>query len=324
MLASGSKGNSTVLSSSGASILVDAGLSCRETLKRMRSAGEDPERLKAILISHEHQDHVNGLSVLARKLKVPVYLTNPTYREWERAMAPPRRKFVSAAAYFASRSAPVKGSAVEIAVEAETETEDQPPAKPDLTEASVTRCSPEEEEPELKVGAQIAAELPALEYFSSGQRFAIGDIEILPFTIPHDAADPVGFLFRIDGVKIAIVTDLGYVTENVKVHLRNCDVLMIESNHDVEMLREGPYPWSVKQRVLSRVGHLSNRALAHFLANDYDGGAAFLVLAHLSEANNHPELARKTAEQALGEQLPLIANKLLLASQSEPLEPIRL
>jgi phosphoribosyl 1,2-cyclic phosphodiesterase len=98
----------------------------------------------------------------------------------------------------------------------------------------------------------------------------------------------------------------------------------MESNHDVEMLRSGPYPWSVKQRVMSRVGHLSNEALAEFFSSDYDGGAEYLVLAHLSEQNNHPAIARAAAEQALGGSLGLWHNRVLLASQTEVLAPIRL
>jgi phosphoribosyl 1,2-cyclic phosphodiesterase len=99
---------------------------------------------------------------------------------------------------------------------------------------------------------------------------------------------------------------------------------MIESNHDVEMLRVGPYPWAVKQRVMSRVGHLSNDALADFLTKDYDGGAEFLILAHLSEQNNHPAVARMTAERALGDQRSFVGNQLVLATQHEPLPAIRL
>ena len=114
------------------------------------------------------------------------------------------------------------------------------------------------------------------------------------------------------------------VCTSISCYLRNCDALMIESNHDLEMLRGGPYPWSVKQRVMSRVGHLSNEALAQFFASDYDGGAAFLVLAHLSECNNHPELARETAERALAPRGKLLGNRVMLASQSEPMESIRL
>ena len=120
-----------------------------------------------------------------------------------------------------------------------------------------------------------------LEHFSAGRGFRVGDIEVMRFTIPHDAADPVGFTFRAEGVKIGFATDLGYMPTNVRDHLRGCSVFRVmESNHDVEMLRSGPYPWSVKQRVMSRVGHLSNDALAEFFSSDYDGGAEYVVLAH--------------------------------------------
>jgi phosphoribosyl 1,2-cyclic phosphodiesterase len=163
-----------------------------------------------------------------------------------------------------------------------------------------------------------------VETFCAGSSFTVGDIAVTPFTIPHDAADPVAFAFRTEGVKLAIVTDLGYMPASVRHHVRGCDVLMLESNHDLEMLRVGPYPWSVKQRVMSRVGHLSNDALAEFFTSDYDGNAAFLVLAHLSEQNNHPELARGAAERALGGRRTLLHNRVLLASQTVPLEPLRL
>jgi phosphoribosyl 1,2-cyclic phosphodiesterase len=142
----------------------------------------------------------------------------------------------------------------------------------------------------------------------------------MPFTTPHDAADPVGFTFVAEGIKIGLVTDLGYISPNVKDHLRGCHGLMIESNHDLEMLRTGSYPWAVKQRVLSRVGHLSNEALADFLASDYDGEAAFVVLAHLSEQNNHPEIARSAAEKALGSRRNLLRNHLMLASQHQAVQ----
>jgi phosphoribosyl 1,2-cyclic phosphodiesterase len=123
---------------------------------------------------------------------------------------------------------------------------------------------------------------------------------------------------------MALATDLGYMPPNVKSALKRVDVLLLESNHDLEMLRDGPYPWSVKQRVLSRVGHLSNHATAEFLQKDYDGSAAWIVLGHLSESNNAPELARLSAEQALGNQPMLLGNRVLLAHQAAPLDPITL
>ena len=269
VLASGSKGNATVVSTSRTRVLVDAGLSCRETLRRMSAANEEP-RLDAILISHEHSDHIAGLDVLARKLKVPVYITEPTYEAWQRDPASRGRL-------------------------AHTDT-GKSNGKPKLERR---------------------------EEFRSGRSFHIGDIAVEPFTVPHDAVDPVGFAFRAEGVKVAIVTDLGYMPPNVRQHIKGCDVLMIESNHDLEMLRGGSYPWSVKQRVMSRVGHLSNDSLAEFFAGDYDGDAAFVILAHISEENNHPELARAAAEKALSPRSSLLhANRLMLAPQRVPMEPV--
>lgn len=140
---------------------------------------------------------------------------------------------------------------------------------------------------------------PTLETFQAGTTFCIGDIEIDSFTIPHDAVDPVGFCFRTHGIKVGVVTDLGYVPESIKVHLRGSDLLFIESNHDTEMLKVGPYPWSVKQRVMGRKGHLSNEVVSDFIRNDLDLSTSTLVLGHLSEHNNHPEIVRFVASRAL-------------------------
>lgn len=164
--------------------------------------------------------------------------------------------------------------------------------------------------------------LPAVEYFHSGTGFTIGDIDVCPFTIPHDAADPCGFVFSNMGIRFGLATDLGYMPPNVKSALRNVDLLLLESNHDLEMLKDGPYPWSVKQRVLSRVGHLSNLAAAEFLERDYDGGAHTIILGHLSESNNVPELARIAAEDAIGDRMRLLGNRIVLAQQHVPMEPI--
>ena len=300
VLASGSKGNSTLVCSSRTRILVDAGLSCRELLKRMQMANEDPAAIDALLITHEHQDHVQGVAVLARKLGVPVYFTQATHRAWMRWMMPHKR--MTYAAWLAQRQQDLaQRQAEDAGVVAEEE------------DAACAEESPKQEDP---------CRLPGVEYFAAGSGFSIGDIAVTPFTIPHDAADPVGFVFEADGVRMAIATDLGYIPPNVKMAIRNCDVLMLESNHDLEMLRDGPYPWSVKQRVMSRVGHLSNEATSDFLQKNYDGNASYVVLAHLSESNNLPELARVTAERALRDRMSLLANKLLLAQQNAPLEPI--
>lgn len=140
---------------------------------------------------------------------------------------------------------------------------------------------------------------PRLERFQAGCGFDVGELEVRSFTIPHDAIDPVGYLFRADGVRIGVVTDLGYMPGSIKVHLRSADLLLLESNHDLGMLKDGPYPWPVKQRVMSRRGHLSNEVVADFIRDDLDCTVSTLILGHLSEHNNHPELVRRSAAQAL-------------------------
>jgi phosphoribosyl 1,2-cyclic phosphodiesterase len=326
VLASGSKGNSTVVSGGRTRILVDAGLSCRELFRRMRLAGEEPETLDAIVVTHEHVDHINGLSVTARKLGIPVYFTEGTHRAWMRWRTP-RRQMTYAQWIEQCRRQAAERQAESAQFDVEAEGDES-----DLAADSgpvAAECQTETNEPQSSIQAPPTPApqkdltwLPAVEYFQAGQPFQIGDIAVSPFTIPHDAADPVGFVFKTEGVRIAFATDLGYIPPNVKAQLKGVDLLLLESNHDLEMLRDGPYPWSVKQRVLSRVGHLSNEAAATFLENEYDGQAAYIVLAHLSESNNLPELAKVTAERALNGRASLLANRLLLAAQHEALSSI--
>jgi len=170
--------------------------------------------------------------------------------------------------------------------------------------------------------------LNAVEKIQAGQRFMIGDIDVHAFAIPHDAADPIGFTFKANGAKFALVTDLGYLPELVKVHLRDADCLLLESNHDLDMLKVGPYPWVVKQRVLSRTGHLSNLAVSEYLADPdgFDARARYLIMAHISQENNHPEVVRLSAEQALEKRPAECAfqGQLMLASQATPLKPLEL
>jgi hypothetical protein len=259
---------------------------------------------------------VNGLAVTARKLGIPVYFTEATHRAWMRWLTP-RRQMTYAQWIEQCRKQTAERQPEAEAAAAENEADEggveMRAAAEGPSVATEPDPSPEKEDP---------AWLPAVEYFEAGCRFSIGDIEVSPFTIPHDAADPVGFVFASEGVRMAFATDLGYIAPNVKAHLKGVDLLLLESNHDLEMLRDGPYPWSVKQRVLSRVGHLSNEAAAQFLSTGYDGQAAYVILAHLSESNNLPDLARIAAERALEGRASLLANRLMLAGQHEPLSAI--
>ena len=381
VLASGSKGNATIVAAGATRLLVDAGLSCRELLRRMALSGEDPASLTAILITHEHLDHVAGLSVLARRLGIPVFFTEATHRAWTRMMTPRKRTTyaqwleglrqeraarqgeitvgemaVSArdhlpahrlaaagtssagtvtAAQAATPATPAAATFT-LTARAEPQTEAFGPeigkpqscelqfGEPDSCEFEGYEPEPCEPESSRALARIDPAFLPAVEYFQAGRRFSIGELDISPFTLPHDAADPCGFVFhaRSETLRMAVATDLGYMPPNVKLALREVDVLLLESNHDLEMLRDGPYPWSLKQRVLSRVGHLSNAAAAEFLTRDYDGGAHTIVLGHLSEQNNLPDLARFAAEQAIGDRLSLLGNRIVLAAQDEPLAPI--
>lgn len=137
------------------------------------------------------------------------------------------------------------------------------------------------------------------ETFDAGTGITIGDLEIGSFTIPHDAVDPVGFTVRADGVRAAIVTDLGYMPDSIKMHLRGTDLLLLESNHNLEMLKVGPYPWSIKQRIMGRKGHLSNDAAYDYISQEMDTSVSTLILGHLSENTNYPSLVEQMAEQAL-------------------------
>ena len=229
-------------------LLVDVGFSLREIGKRLDDIGERAEDLDAVLISHEHADHVRGLPQAAKKLKIPIHLTAMTDDAIDWHKARPRR-----------------------------------------------------------------------EIFQAGQRLVIGDVEIDSFTIPHDAVDPVAFCFRSQGVKLGLVTDLGYMPDSVRLQIEGCQLLVLESNHDLDMLKVGPYPWFVKQRVMSRMGHLSNQAVSDFLSGGFDRAARAVVLAHLSDNNNHPAIARLFATGAL-EEAGARDTRVVVAAQDRPTE----
>jgi phosphoribosyl 1,2-cyclic phosphodiesterase len=222
----------------------------KELGRRLATIGEQLERIDAILITHEHTDHVSGLPVLARnkKISAAIHMTRLTAPAIDWGETPPQR----------------------------------------------------------------------LETFQAGAALCIGDVEVQSFSLPHDAIDPVGFAFAAEGIRIAIATDLGYIPESVKFHLRRTDVLLLESNHDLDMLKLGPYPWSVKQRVMSRVGHLSNLVMSDFLSQDLDSCTSKLVLGHLSEHNNHPAIVGMMANEVLERRG--LSTQLSIASQNIPSE----
>jgi phosphoribosyl 1,2-cyclic phosphodiesterase len=246
VLGSSSTGNCTFIASSQTKILLDAGFSPTQTLKRLHIIGESLDDIDALIISHEHTDHVNGITGLLSKRRIPVYIGERTFA----ALTPP------------------------------------------------IPCD-------------------RLETIKAGEPFFLKDLTISPFSIPHDAIDPLGFTFEAAGIRIGHVTDLGFLTELVVQRLRGCDVLVLESNHDLEMLKVGPYPWFVKQRIMGREGHLSNEVTARFLSDNFDGQARYIVLAHLSESNNHPAIARMVAAQAL-EPRGFDLERLHMASKTTP------
>jgi phosphoribosyl 1,2-cyclic phosphodiesterase len=263
VLASGSTGNAAFLATSKTRILIDAGLSVRDLTRRLAEIGEKPEDIDAVLITHEHSDHVAGLVRFMR---------------WRAKI---NRKINKSVAVFVSR----------------------------LTAPTIEWAGPDGE----SVGTP-----PPIERFQAGSGWMVGNIAVESFTIPHDAIDPVGFCFHAEGVKVGVATDLGYVPDSIKVHLRRVQILLLESNHDLDMLKVGPYPWSVKQRVMGRNGHLSNAVTCDFVENDLDGGVHTLILGHLSEQNNHPAIVRMGAEQSLLRRG--LAPRLIIAEQRKPTE----
>lgn len=236
LLASGSRGNSIYISDGTTAVLIDAGLSGVEIERRLKSRGLSPENLDALIVSHEHSDHVNGVGILSRKYGLPVYMNADTQK-----------------------------AAVRL--------------------GKVKHIHP----------------------FTCSTAFSINAMRFHPFSISHDAADPAGFTVRHGEKKIGIATDLGIVTGLVKEHLKGCALLILEANHDPDMLAEGPYPWPLKQRIKSRVGHLANadtHDLLHELQHD---DLRHVVLAHLSETNNTPEIAFRTVSAALTRCTPRLS-----------------
>jgi phosphoribosyl 1,2-cyclic phosphodiesterase len=263
VLGSGSTGNAVLICAGQTRVLVDAGLSAKEIIRRLAMMGEDISQLDGIIITHEHSDHAGGLRVLLKLLDCPVYISGETRDAY-------------------------------------------------IGEKSLNR-----EEPERRAGALRGR----VEEIWSSTDFRVGEIDFHPFTVPHDAVDNFGFVASYQGTRVATVMDFGHVTTLISERLRGCAAIVIESNHSRDMLKAcDVYPWELKQRILSRTGHISNEDIAHWLSNGFDGAADHVVLAHLSQRANNPHLAKLSAEMALGDRGGLfpVTTKITLSDYREP------
>lgn len=230
-LASGSKGNSVYVNSGETSVLIDAGLSATETLKRLALAGIDSGGISAILVTHDHNDHVAGAGVLARKLKIPVIISYLT----------------------------------------------------------------------MQACTHLFKKCEMIE-FESGYPFTFRDLHIDPFITTHDAVDPIGYLIESTEGRFGHATDFGITTRVISEKLKGCRALLIEANHDLDMLMNGPYPWHLKQRIKSSHGHISNNQSMELLNDLLHEELEGVFLAHISEVNNDPAIPHRVATELLANQ----------------------
>jgi len=230
-IGSGSEGNGTLIcSGDGDVILLDCGFSGREAVKRLATLNLGLEDISAILVTHEHSDHVKGVALLANKGRIPVYCTWGTW---------------------AAKLHTV------------------------LDESLLTVISPH-------------------------QRFSIGNILVQPVPVPHDAREPCQFIFESSGQRLGILTDVGSITPHMVEQYQRCDALMLECNHDLNMLAESAYPPSLKRRVAGPLGHLNNQQAAEMLGQLDCSRLQHLVATHISQKNNHPELAMQALRGVVG------------------------
>jgi len=242
VLASGSGGNATVVECGETLVLLDCGISLRRLRSGMKALGMSPGRIQAVLLTHEHDDHVKGLEVFLRHHPVPVLATAGT------------------------------------------------------------------------IGAMPVA--PAeVKVIAAGRRVRLGDLEVTPVPICHDAREPVGFVVEGGGRRAGMVTDTGVLTDLLLDVLSGCNALLLECNHDRDLLRYGPYPWPLKQRIASRTGHLSNDKARAGIERLAHAGLDVVVGMHLSQTNNRPDLAARE----LGEVLAGSSVRIEMSSQDEPL-----
>jgi phosphoribosyl 1,2-cyclic phosphodiesterase len=233
ILASGSSANCTFVQTPRTSLLIDAGLSGRETLRRMEQIGARMDDISGICVTHEHSDHSSGLRVLQRRHNVPLYANSGT----------------------------IDG---------------------------------------LKHNDARFGELD-WQVFTTGSVFEVGDITIEPFSVPHDAYEPVGFVLNAGAIRVGVVTDMGLATTLIRERLRSCDAVVIESNHDEQMLMQAARPWSLKQRIRGRQGHLSNKGAAEVIRDIASTRLQRIYLAHLSRDCNRQDLALRETTASLGQ-----------------------
>lgn len=259
VLASGSKGNATWIGDHTTGVLIDCGISTRQVFKRLEAVGLPHAPIDAVLVTHEHSDHVGGARVLCDRLRrrtgrsVPFFMTAGTLRGTH------------------------------------------PKSRPDAVEEVVP-----------------------------GEAFRVRHLEIDPFSIPHDVRDPVAYRVGLDGTWAGVVTDLGRSTALVRRKLASLSVAVLEFNHDTSMLLDGPYPWSLKQRIRSAHGHLSNAQAAELLTGALEDGGPLrrLILAHLSDENNAPDVARSASQAALEAVGAHDTVAVQVAQQAVPLAPV--
>ncbi len=243
-LGSGSSGNCIYIGDENSALLLDAGFSAKEILKRLKEAGLDPALIKGVVVTHEHSDHAKGVGVISRKLKIPVYISAKTFGKI----------------------------------------------------------------------SHFVGDISEVVHFNAGEDFEAAGLSVLSFATPHDAVDPCAFQFRTNGTKVAVVTDVGTTSMLIEERIKDVDYLMIEANHNREMLMAGPYPWELKQRVASRKGHLSNEDSGKLVKKVAHPNLQGVTFAHLSETNNNPNLVRQVGEDALdASQIPFT-----IASQGYP------
>ena len=229
-LGSGSEGNGLVVEAGGTRILIDCGFGVKETALRLARLGLEPESLAAIIVTHEHNDHIGGVPAFAAKHRIAVWATFGT----------------------------------------------------------------------LVVTAERFEAVDRVYAFDSFDCFSIGDLNVIPIAVPHDAREPVQFVVGDGAVKVGVLTDIGTSTPHVEAMLSGCDALVLECNHDLDMLAVSDYPPSLKQRIASRLGHLHNEAAADLLAQIDRSKLKHVIAAHLSKQNNRPDLARGALARALG------------------------